>query len=798
MVVRKNHVKKRARSSSSAILRDIAFIGSYTPRRCGIATFTADLLNATKKEAPNAQVWAIATNDIDEGYDYSDDVRFEIAQNSIKEYQLAANFLNMHRVDAVCLQHEYGIYGGDDGKFVLELLSWLNVPAVTTLHTILAQPNDNQREVMKGLVSYSDRLVVMSKKGRRLLQDVYGVPRRKIVHIPHGIPDVAFIDPNYYKEQFGVEGKQVILTFGLLSPNKGIEYMIEALPEIVATHPEVVYIVLGATHPNVKKNSGEDYRIALKMRARELGVEQHVIFHDRFVSLDELCEFLGAAAIYVTPYLNQEQITSGTLAYAIGTGNATVSTRYWHAEELLDSGRGRLVPFSDSRSLADNIIELLDRPSDLHRMRKSAYEFSRGMVWPKVAAKYLQLFQQIKLDRQKKPRPSFHPSQYISSATELPEIKLDHLRTMTDDTGMLQHAIFNVPRREDGYCTDDNARALIVTTLAQELLLDNRELEELSNRYLSFVYHAYDSETKCFRNFMSFDRRWTEEKGSEDSHGRAIWCLGAAINRSKSEKQICMAMELFKGALTTAEALKAPRAMAFAIIGIEEYLHRFGGDLEARHVAEHVAAKLFKHWQQKQSKKWPWIDDKLTYANGKIAQGLLVAGRLLNNQEATDSGLRVLDWLIDVQMDEKGYFVPIGNQGWFPKKGSRARFDQQPIEAQAMIEACIEAYQVTNDMKRSEQAMIIFEWFLGRNDLKTAAYDFSSGGCHDGLQPEGVNQNQGAESTLAWLMSLIDMYFLTASVDEASAIHKLNNHRNQQRALRDEVSKERALGGQKL
>jgi len=741
----------------------IALIGNHLPRQCGIATFTTDLLAGLAEENPSGECWAVVMNDIPEGYRYPAQVRFEVNQRVLAEYRLAADFLNMNRVEVVCLQHEFGIFGGENGAHVLELLGNLRMPVVTTLHTVLRSPSAGQLAVARRVAQLSDRLVVMSRHASGILQEVYGVPEVKIAHIHHGIPDVPLWDPNYFKDQYGVEGRKVMMTFGLLSPGKGIETVIDALPSIVTRYPETVYIVLGATHPHVKKEQGESYRFYLQRRARELGVGNHIIFHNRFVEIEELCEFLGATDIYVSPYPNPDQIVSGTLAYALGTGKATVSTPYWYAEEMLAEGRGRLVPFKDSTAMAEQIIDLFDHEVECHAMRKRAYTFCREMIWKEVARRYLELFNEVKAEQARSPRPVFRAKTMDMAPRELPQPKLDHLIRLTDDVGILQHANYIVPNRYHGYCTDDNARALIAVLMAREVLTDGEVITNLACTYISFLHHAFNEETGRFRNFMGYDRRWLEEIGSEDSHGRAVWGLGQAVALAESAAIRDAARLVFEKALPALADFTSPRTWSFALGGINAYLTRFSGDSEVRRVRETLADKLFEKYKQNASDPWPWIEDRLTYANGKIAQALILCGRHLDRNEMLQAGLGSLEWLMTVQTDPKGHFVPVGNHGWYPRGGEKARFDQQPIEALGMIEACHEAYEATTDEKWFFHAQRCLEWFLGRNDLNAPLYNHKTGGCCDGLNADGSNRNQGAESTLACCLSMLHLNRMRSS-----------------------------------
>ncbi len=742
----------------------VAVIGNHLPRQCGIATFTTDLVEALSTEAPDINCWAVVMNDKPDGYQYPEKVRFEINQNKLTDYSVASEFLNISQIDIVCVQHEYGLFGGPAGSHLLKLLGELRMPVVTTLHTVLKDPAPEYREVMRRLSDLSDKLIVMSRKAFDFLKDVYDVPEEKIAFIHHGIPDTPFIDPNFYKDQFGVEGKKVLLTFGLLSPNKGIENVLQALPSVTRKHPDVTYIVLGATHPHILKSHGEEYRISLQQLVRKLNISDHVIFQNRFVELKELCEFLGTADIYITPYLEEAQITSGTLAYAMGTGKAVISTPYWYATEMLAEGRGRIVPFNNPDAIAEQIIDLLGNDVTRHAIRKKAYTFCREAIWKEVSRRYLEVFSEAKLDRARHPRPRHLYIENIKYITnfELPEMKLDHLKTLTDDTGILQHATHTIPDRHHGYCTDDNARALMVAAMGRKYLpTDNMCLDSLSSQYLSFLLYAFNVEKGRFRNFMTYARQWTEEVGAEDAHGRALWGLGRAVAFLDNSGQLAISTTLFNQALKAVEHFDAPRAIAFALVGIHAYLEKFSGDSEVRRARKILADSLFNQFKKNATKSWPWLESTLTYANGKLPHALLLSGQWMQRSDMIDMGLRSLTWLLNIQT-EKGHFVPIGNDGWYEKGGTKARFDQQPIEANAMIEACVEAFNVTRDKTWIDSAVTCFNWFLGHNDLNMPLYDPKTGGCRDGLMADGINQNEGAESSLAWLLSLMTLQKLYA------------------------------------
>jgi glycosyltransferase involved in cell wall biosynthesis len=737
----------------------IAIIGNYLPRQCGIATFTTDLCDAVSNEYGTERLFALPVNDPDSEYGYPERVRFELTEEELPSYERAAEFLNFTNVDLVSVQHEYGIFGGAAGSHILELLRNLRMPIVTTLHTVLREPNPDQHRVMVELAELSDRLIVMSQHSSQFLREVFQVPAAKIDVIPHGVPNLAFVDPNFYKDRFGVGGKSVLLTFGLLSPNKGVETVIQALPSILSHNRNVMYIVAGATHPHIRRREGDKYRESLQALAKDLRVEKNVIFHNRFVSPEEMMEFIGSADIYITPYRNEAQVVSGTLAYALGAGKAVISTPYWHALELLDQGRGVIVPFNDQGAIAEQTIHLLENEAERHAMRKRAYLYSRNMVWKSVAQDYMRTFQRARAERMWNPRLLSPNAGVASRVDSLPPVKLSHLIRMTDDTGMLQHAVFAVPNYHEGYATDDNARALIVSILSEQPGAEGEaEAGRLASRYMAFLWLAFNSSNGRFRNFLSYERTWQEPQGSEDSHGRALWALGSAVHRTVNESLRGLAGRLFELAVPAALSFTSPRAWAFSLFGIQGYLDRFPGDRTAQRQREILAGKLLKIYQITCAPGWNWFEDGLAYSNARLSQALLLAGSRTSNDEWLTAGLDSLEWLGTQQRcTMNDHFAPIGSQGFYGKGGSKARFDQQPLEASATVSACLQAYRATGDERWRAQAWAAFNWFLGDNDLKTALYDDSTGGCRDGLHPDRANENQGAESTLSFLMALLEM-----------------------------------------
>ncbi|MGA2672608.1 MAG: glycosyltransferase family 4 protein [Terracidiphilus sp.] len=738
----------------------IAFVGNYLPRQCGIATFTTDLCTALATEFGSGRLFAIPVNDPESSYEYPEQVRLELEQEDVASYERAAEFLNFNGNDLVCVQHEYGIYGGIAGRHILTLLRKLKMPVVTTLHTVLKDPDPDQRSVLKEIARLSDRMVVMSEQAAQFLREVYAVPKEKIDVIPHGVPDVQFMDPNYYKDRFGAEGKSVLLTFGLLSPNKGIENVIQALPAILARHPNVVYIVSGVTHPHIRKHEGERYREELQALAEQLGVSSNLILVNRFVSTEELVEHVGAADIYITPYRQEAQIVSGTLAIALGAGKAIISTPYWHAKELLADNRGVIVPFENPDAIAEAVLRLLDNDGERHAMRKRAYLHSRETIWSKTARKYMASFQRARFERTLQPRAAQKDDVAENTADGLPVLNTAQMLSMTDDTGILQHAIFSVPNSSEGYTTDDNARALIVSTLLDEnpAGMGKWENPHLSRRYLAFLWLAFNTNTGRFRNFLGYDRRWLEDVGSDDSHGRALWSLGKVLGHSQDAGLRGAAGRLFEAAVPATLTFTSPRAWAFCILGMQAYLDWFPGDRSIQGARNTLANRLLDIYERSHSETWLWFEKSLSYSNARLSQALILAGWRSDNQRMIEAGMDSLKWLVAEQhREDKEIFVPIGSNGFFIEGNEKARFDQQPVEACATISACLEVYRLTEESQWFEEAQRVFRWFLGKNDLQVPLYDAITGGCRDGLHPDRINENQGAESTLSFLMALLEM-----------------------------------------
>ncbi len=744
----------------------VSFVSTYPPRKCGIATFCSDVLNSMRDlyndgDAGEQSIFeVVALNDANQIYNYGREVAFQIREQHRSDYQRAADFINLSPADAVSIQHEYGIYGGEDGNYVNRLLAALKKPAITTLHTVLENPSPGQRQTLMGICEQSVNVIVMAQAAVDILTRVYRIPEDKILLIPHGAPDVPFLDSSYYKDQFQAENRKVLLTFGLLSPSKGLEYAIEGMEKVVDVHPDALYIILGATHPEVKRRHGEEYRYSLEKMVQDKGLENNVTFYNQYVSIERLVQFLVATDVYITPYLGRDQITSGTLAYALSCGKAIVSTPYIYAEELLAEGRGSLVPFRDSEALAHSVTELLSDESLRNRMRKNSYQYGRDMIWKEVARSYAAAFEQARF-RYSKMFTQTLQSADVTEHAILPDVNLRHLRALTDDTGMYQHAVYSLPDRNHGYCTDDNARGLIAAVMNWRLFKDTA-IFPLLNTYLSFLYHAFNARKKRMRNFMGFDRTWLEEAGSEDSHGRALWAVGYAIAHPPNDSVLGLSTRIFKESVNITTSFTSPRAWAFSVIGANYYLRHFGGDTRVRQIMSELCERILGQFETNAAEDWYWLEDIVSYDNARISQALIVAGSQLENDEMYEAGLKSLQWLIDIQTSpEGGHLSLVGNDGWYRRGGEKARYDQQPVDAAAMVDACYQAFVLSGDDYWLRKVEWAFNWFFGSNDVRQALFDFSSGACFDGVMPGGINQNQGGESVAALLIALQRVHLIS-------------------------------------
>lgn len=757
-------------TSPAPPLHRIAFLGNHSPRICGLATFTGDLRSAIAGAVPNAECFVLAMTDAAASYDYPPEVWLDVPENDLRAYDRAAGFLNDVNADVLCVQHEFGIFGDADGERVVALLRRAKMPVVATLHTVLDRPTPGQFRVMQGLIRHTDRLVVMTWKAERILREVYGVPAEGITVIPHGIPETpAEMPMAAHKAEFGVAGRTVLLTFGLLSPGKGIEQAIRAMPAIVASRPDVLYLVLGATHPNILRRDGEAHRESLKRLAEQLGVTDHVHFLDRFVDLPTLTRAIAAADIYLTPYLNEAQSVSGTLAYSFGMGKAVISTPYWHAAELLAEGRGILVPFADPAAIATAVVDLLADPDRLRGMRETAYSLGKEMRWSRIGARYRDVF-----DQARREAPCFRPRTAASllravgavalpqphtwvispHGGAMPEAKLTHLTRLIDSTGIAQHATRSIVDRAHGYCLDDNARGLILATVLEQ---DASAPADLFDTTAAFVQHAWDADARRFHNFMAYDRRWLDAVGSDDSHGRTVWALGTVAARATDASHRAWAYGLLERAATPVLALTSLRAWAFSLLGVVEALGVRPGDLRLQRLRKQLAERLHDHLLGNGRPGWTWFEDIVSYDNARLPQALMAAGHQAGNAAWVASAIEALTWLCRIQHADAGHFRPVGSEGFWRRDGDRAAFDQQPLEAAATVGACLTAWRCTGESNWLTEARRAFAWFLGENDLGQPLHDAQTGGCRDGLLCDRVNENQGAESTLAFLMAATEL-----------------------------------------
>ncbi len=727
----------------------LAFIATYPPRKCGIGTFTRNLFHSIiNKEGPeDKQIdgFVVALNDHDQKYDYPKEVKYIIRQEHQRDYLKAAKSINISGADICILEHEYGIFGGKDGVYILPLLHRLDIPLVVTLHTVLKNPSYNEKIILKEICKMADKVVVMSKKAIEFLTTIYDVSPDKITFIEHGVPDLKF-NRELSKSEFKLEDKKILMTFGFLSRNKGIETVIKALPEVVKKHPDVLYMVLGKTHPNVIRHDGEEYRNYLLRLVKELNLEDYVFFLNEHMTQKELFKYLSAADIYITPYLNEAQITSGTLSYAIGVGTGVISTPYWHAAELLADGRGRLFDFGDYKGLAYILNDLLENPAKLNELRKKAWEYGRNITWPRIGEQYAELLRKIKQKGIKiKPRRETVVDPFV-----LPPFSLAHVQRLTDDTGILQHAKYGIPNLKEGYCLDDNARALLMVLMAYRQKKDPVALDLLPV-YLSYIHYMQNTDGS-FRNFLSFNRNFLDKKGSEDAFGRAIWALGYLIQHAPNDAYYQTGMEIFSNAYPHFEELTSIRGISNTILGLSHYLKHRPSDETILSVMRNISYKLLEAYDQHKTEEWRWFEPVLTYDNGLMPHALLHAAEILKDDNLRKAGIETMDFLTGVTFKE-GYLSIIGNEKWYHRGEERSVFAQQPIDAMAMVLMYYQAFRLTEDRGYLDKLYKSFMWFLGENELRMSLFDFETKGCCDALEKDGVNRNQGAESTLSYLIS---------------------------------------------
>lgn len=728
----------------------IALIGTYPPRKCGIGTFTNNLLKAiassTGQDDLAAVARVIAINDSGQNYDYPVEVILNIRQNRQRDYITAAKQINFSEAEICILEHEFGIFGGDDGVYILSLIHRLELPLIVTLHTVLKEPSYTQRSIIEEIGERAARIVVMSKRAIEFLKEIYNIPSEKIDYIEHGVPDFEKVSPLDIKKKYNFEDRKLLLTFGLISRNKGIETVINALPDVVKKYPELLYIISGKTHPEVVKHSGEEYRTFLQRLVKHHGLERNVFFNNEFLSEKKLFEYLSASDIYITPYLNEAQITSGTLSYAVGVGSAVVSTPYWHAQEILDNGRGRLFGFKDSIHLSQVILELLDDEPRINELKERAYEYGRSIRWPIIGKQYLSLLSYIQnswnreLDLKK---PSIH-------IPLLPVYNLSHVKRLTDDTGIVQHAKYGIPNLKEGYCLDDNSRALLMALMAYRQNKDQDALE-LIPIYLSFI-HYMQRDNGNFGNFLSFSRQFLDEYGSEDSFGRTVWALGFLISNAPNDAFKQIGREIYARSIQYFNKLNSPRGIANVIIGIAYYLKDSQEDEQQLQLLLSLVAKLVRAYRENSEENWHWFENTINYDNGIMPLAMYHAAEITNDDEYLHIANESLEFLEKVTYYHE-YLSPVGNKGWYENGGNLAEYDQQSIDVMAMVLLYHQAFKVTKKKAFIDKLFASYMWFLGENSLRLPIYDHETCGCCDGLQSTGVNRNQGAESTLAYWIS---------------------------------------------
>jgi glycosyltransferase involved in cell wall biosynthesis len=730
----------------------IAYISTYPPRECGIATFNHNLLRAIgyDKSAVSEDSYVVAMNDSEhlDTYEYPPEVKYEIRQENQKDYIRAADHINTSLVDACIMEHEFGIYGGENGVYILPLIARLQKPLITILHTILKDPTYMQLTIIREIAKYSSRIVVMSHRAVGFLTSIYGISYNKIQLIEHGVPDLEAKADNPVKESIAFKNKKVLFTFGLISRNKGLETVIEALPQIVAKNPDVMYVVLGTTHPGVIRNSGEEYRESLKKLARQLGVADNLTFINKFVSEEQLFDYLTACDMYITPYLNEAQITSGTLSYAVGAGAAVISTPYWHAQELLADNRGRLFDFKDADALANIVNELFEDQKKLDDLKSNAYEYGLHLRWPSTGQVFVDVLEEAIY---KSLAEKEENSKQIIDPDAMPSFSLAHIKRLTDDTGIVQHAKYGIPNLKEGYCLDDNARALIMAILAYQQTKSKVALELLPI-YLSYIQYMQCDDGN-FRNFLSFTREYLDEVGTEDSFGRTIWSLGYLINNAPNNSYREFARELFDKSVPHFKNLEHLRGIGNTMIGISHFLKSNPGNEHMKDQFDRLADPLKAAYRNSKKGHWHWFEEKMTYDNAILPLALLCHYQTTKNQESLDIALESMAYLSQKTLSQD-YLNPVGNDGWLYRDGPEmALYDQQAIETMAMVLMYFKAYEITHDLAYIKKMYLCYQWFLGENSLKLPLFDHETKGCGDGLQPHGVNRNQGAESTLAYWIS---------------------------------------------
>ena len=745
----------------------IAIIGNFLPRHCGIATFTKNLVQSILAAEDIAkepiEIFVVAMNNNRQVYDYPSIVQFSINQDEKQEYLDAADYINQSGADICILQHEYGIYGGNSGVYILALLEQLAIPFITTLHTVVKHPTFHEKNILKTIGHKSSLVVVMSNLAVEFLVTQYKIPASKIQVVQHGVPDFSEALHNRVINLQKTK-KRLLCTFGLLGRSKGIETVLHALPEVVQKFPDIVYVILGKTHPNVKREAGEEYREFLESLVEKYGLQNNVQFINEFLNEEDLENYLLNVDLYITPYLNEAQITSGTLAYAVGSGSCIVSTPYWHARELLAGGRGELFNFGDSKALSAILISLLSNPRKMNSMRVKAFTYGKKMYWKNIGETYFQLLDKVINE------PAFLiPANHYSIPVITEPISMDHIERMTDAIGMIEHASFSVPDLKEGYSLDDNTRALLMVMMHYNIEKD-KNLLKLADTYLRFI-KLMQMDDGFFHNDYDFKQRFMDEKGSEDSFGRTIWAMGYLIQHAPNDAYFQFASNIFYRALPHFEKIISIRAIANIIIGLSHFLTRYPDHESIRQILIKLTKKITDQYNAEKEPDWDWFEPILSYDNAILPLALWNAFAITHYRDILTVAKNTTSFL-EKQTMNGGHISIVGSSGWQRKGEAKSIEGQQPINAMALVMMYGKAYELTKDENYFQKMYLSFSWFTGNNDLFIPLFDEETKGCCDGLEKTGINRNQGAESTLSYYLAL-----LTLKINTSVTAGKINSQR---------------------
>lgn len=711
-------------------------MGTYPPRECGIATFNQDLLHSSQRNFGSAilcQVAALNFSPLDT-YIYPKIVEWEMDQEDVESHHRLALQINSNpNITGVIIQHEYGIFGGLDGEIILNFMRACHKPMITTLHTVLPKPSAHMKQVTVEIIQLSSTLVVLTQRSKKILELVYPNTAEKIHVIPHGIHPTQFSTTNRPKQKLKLENHTILSTFGLLSRSKGIEYVLQALPSVIKKHPDILYLILGETHPLVRRSEGETYRKELAQMVTDLKLKKHVKFYEQYLSLSELLGFLKATDIYISPSVNPNQAVSGTLSYALGAGRAVVSTSFAQAEEIITDEIGRLVPMKSPQAYTAVLNQLLDNKSTLKSMHKAAYANTRQMLWSNIASEYLKLLTQ----------------------NIIPPINLSHLQAMTDDFGLFQFATIDQPNKKFGYTLDDNARALVVCSWLQSS--KDKSILPLMTVYLNLI-KSCQRDDGTFINYLDYDHKQATDQNLnedlEDATARAMWALSEVIgNKLVPNNLRQLSLKLFSNELPHIKNFRHLRSTAMmikALVNVEPHMPQFSKDFQQQ---IHAFAELLTNaFTKNRHKSWLWFDSYLGYNNAVVSEAMMIAGEYTQQSQYASIGFTSLNFLIDKTFSSNRY-LPIGQSKWYINQEERSEFDQQPEEPASMILALETAFHITYEKKYTQLAKVCFSWFLGNNSLNQSLYNYNTGGCFDGLHRDRVNQNQGAESLVSYLLS---------------------------------------------